>query len=746
MGMCRRRTIAWGGIAAIAPSHASQSAETSKSATHVVLESYPDWWVRKRRAPPGLVVQGAEDLEELNRHMGFLHSLGVPLTLAERRTPAFRFFQDLEAWGSREAAPAVNQLMSPDSPLTRLIGQLIGEVFPSPSGFLDVAIYNATGFSQTKGVRKMSLRLVWPGLLVDADRSLRVRDLLVSRLVAASAEDAALKELEEQLKAANPVNAYRPQVRMPLCDRVAPLPLRGPERRPFNPVGVMRFTYSSEGKMKVEWLCEEADLDPAEWAKIGCLRKEGEANVEPQLTEWRMPSWQPQTSVPPSATRPGRIKVRTTAGSDGPGCGGGLRMRARHQASFERAGTLQVVERTFACTVDEFIAKMDLQLGKASVEPDGAKVWKQPSSQSLTARVAVTRKTDLRSPLPPTVIGRPNQVRSLVVIIAPHTEAPKKCSLNNLAEPKPRPSPSAAFTPKATAGEGGEKAPEAPSSPTEPAIPEGQLFTAAQEFHAVGQGELGLNIGDVVRLLMDPQVGTGQENVSAVEKMNVLEASSWAVPVDNTVQMDTTFNESTMYSIVEGTLPSAAVDHGLSGYDGLEIAFSNTKENVSAVEKMNVLEASSWAVPVDNTVQMDTTFNESTMYSIVEGTLPSAAVDHGLSGYDGLEIAFSNTKEAQQSIIKVDVASKEEFRIFYDLLGPFSWSSDKISEANVDSLHRISDYYHVEIVKAGCEELLLRLPPTGNRLVQAHKHGLNAQYERCVLDLAKKGTKSDLQD
>eukprot|EP00439_Symbiodinium_sp_Y106_P006631 s3550_g1.t1 len=325
------------------------------------------------------------------------------------------------------------------------------KVFPSPTGFLDVAIYNATGFSQTKGVRKMSLRLVWPGLLVDADRSLRVRDLLVSRLVATSSEDAALKELEEQLKAANPVNAWhsvvgdaaycaRAVVRMPLCDRVAPLPLRGPERRPFNPVGVMRFTYSSEGKMKVEWLCEEADLDPAEWAKIGCLRKEGEANVEPQLTEWRMPSWQPQTSVPPSATRPGRIKVRTTAGSDGPGCGGGLRMRARHQAmqassecraksvtislSHLQAGTLQVVERTFACTVDDFIAKMDLQLGKASVDPDGAKVWKQPSSE---ARVLLYSEDKVVK-----VIGRPNQVRSLVVIIAPHTEAPKNSSLNNL--------------------------------------------------------------------------------------------------------------------------------------------------------------------------------------------------------------------------------------------------------------------------------------------------------------------------
>jgi len=102
-----------------------------------------------------------------------------------------------------------------------------------------------------------------------------------------------------------------------------------------------------------------------------------------------------------------------------------------------------------------------------------------------------------------------------------------------------------------------------------------------------------LSVAQQVSIPEWDEVTTQDENVSAVEKMNVLEASSWAVPgrvarcpvhlpptiniVDNTVQMDTTFNESTMYSIVEGTLPSAAVNHGLSGYDGLEIAFSNTK-------------------------------------------------------------------------------------------------------------------------------------------------------------------------
>ncbi|CAE7821290.1 bath-38, partial [Symbiodinium sp. KB8] len=104
----------------------------------------------------------------------------------------------------------------------------------------------------------------------------------------------------------------------------------------------------------------------------------------------------------------------------------------------------------------------------------------------------------------------------------------------------------------------------------------------------------------------------------------------------------------------------------------------------------------------------------------------------------------SNMKEAQKSIIKVEVASKTEFKIFYDLLEPCSWSKDKISKANVDALLAISDYYQVDVVKQGCEQFLLGLPATGDRLLQAHKHGLNKQYQRCIVSIAEAGTKDDL--
>ena len=105
----------------------------------------------------------------------------------------------------------------------------------------------------------------------------------------------------------------------------------------------------------------------------------------------------------------------------------------------------------------------------------------------------------------------------------------------------------------------------------------------------------------------------------------------------------------------------------------------------------------------------------------------------------------SGMKEAQQSIIKVDVASKEEFTIFYELLVPMAWSTDRVTETNVDSLLAISDYYQVGMMKQACEQLLLGLPASGTRLLQAHKHGLKAQYQRCMSDLAKKSTKADLE-
>lgn len=482
-------------------------AETSRSATHLLLENYPDWWVRGRRAPPGLDLQSEAACQELQRHAGMLYSLGIPLTLAERRTPVFRLFQDLEAWGTREVAPPVEDLIGPDTALTRLIGSVIAEVFPGHGGFLDAAVYDASGLSQTKGARKASLRLVWPGLLVDADRAMRVRDLLVNRLASSCAEGGQLAELEAQLKKANPANVWhslvgdaaygsRASVRMPLNDRVAPLPLRGPEKRPFAPVGVLRFSFSTEGKVKTEWLCREEDLDPAEWIKIGSLRQ----NDEAAMTEWSVPAWQGNQNIPPSAARNARVKVRTAAGSDGPGQGGGLRVRgAKPQVQPERAGQLTTVERCFTIPAAELCEKMEQHLGKAGIEPDGALVWKQPNSD---ARIVMYKEDQCIK-----VIGRLNQVRSLVLVVAPYTEAPKGLgvALDGFSvEKAPGRAPSEAFAPLGgySAGAVGDSQDKGET---------GRRHTAAQDFESQGQGELALRQGDIVQVLLDPEAGAGQD-------------------------------------------------------------------------------------------------------------------------------------------------------------------------------------------------------------------------------------------
>ena len=82
---------------------------------------------------------------------------------------------------------------------------------------------------------------------------------------------------------------------------------------------------------------------------------------------------------------------------------------------------------------------------------------------------------------------------------------------------------------------------------------------------------------------------------------------------------------------------------------------------------------------------------------------------------------FQSGERNTASIIKVDVAGKEEFTIFYNLLGPVAWNTDKVTEKNVDTLFAISDYYQVETIKQACEDLLLDLPPTKKTVPKMHQ-------------------------
>lgn len=484
----------------------AHEADNARTASHNVLENYPDWWTRGRRAPVGLQFE-QEELDQLFRHAGTLYGLGIPLTIAERRTPSFRLFQDIEAWGSRDAAVGLEQMIGPDCELARLIGKIMGEVFPGRD-FLDAAVYDATGMSQTKGIKKTSLRLVWPGLVVDSDRAARIRDLLVHKLTAASAAGGPIADLEALLREHSNQNAWhsvfgdaaygsRSSVRMVLSDRVSPLPLRAPEKRPFAPVGVLRFSFI-DGKMKIEWLCSQAELDNSEWLKIGSLRQ-GDGTA---LTEWTAPSGPGGASAPATGLRTGRVKVRTAGGSDG---GGGLRLRpAATKAAPERAGQLLTVERRFLGSVDQFCAKMEEHLGKATVEEDGTYVWKQPGGDARIAMHADDKRVK--------VIGRTNQVRSLVVIVSPFTEAQPTLGATERPAGPPLPdgrAPSAAYAPERP--ETGQVATEestvqsTPSAEVNTEEVNGQTRVAAQDFEAQDESELGLTQGEFVVITHDPE-------------------------------------------------------------------------------------------------------------------------------------------------------------------------------------------------------------------------------------------------
>lgn len=90
------------------------------------------------------------------------------------------------------------------------------------------------------------------------------------------------------------------------------------------------------------------------------------------------------------------------------------------------------------------------------------------------------------------------------------------------------------------------------------------------------------------------EVDSQDQQVNAAERLSVFEASSWAVPArvarcpvhqtasasvngEGGLEMDTDFVASKMYSILEGPVPQAAINSGLAKYDGIEMAFANSK-------------------------------------------------------------------------------------------------------------------------------------------------------------------------
>lgn len=107
----------------------------------------------------------------------------------------------------------------------------------------------------------------------------------------------------------------------------------------------------------------------------------------------------------------------------------------------------------------------------------------------------------------------------------------------------------------------------------------------------------------------------------------------------------------------------------------------------------------------------------------------------------------SGMKEQEQKTIDVTIASKDDFDLFYDLLQPGAGlvGKKKIVEKNVDALLTLAKYYQVSFLQRACEEVLLSLPASVQRLLQAKEHGLARQQSRCIGALAESCTKKDLK-
>jgi len=266
----------------------------------------------------------------------------------------------------------------------------------------------------------------------------------------------------------------------------------------------LRVTFAGESKVqKMEWLCKQEELENSEWIKIGCLRQGDDV----ELTEWTVPTFPGNQPIPTSTTRTGRVKVRTAAGSDG-GAGGGLSLRTRTAKlapSTERAGQLLTVERRFSCEPDEFCSKMEHHLGKPSVEPDGSCVWQQPGGDARIMMFNDDKRVK--------IIGRPNQVRSLVVIVAPFTEAQPtlgsavRSSASGPQMPDGR-LPSEAFAPSGAAS-GGYVDGQTAGGETKRVDLIGKVLLVKQDFEAQGEGELGLLQSESVKVTHDPEGESG---------------------------------------------------------------------------------------------------------------------------------------------------------------------------------------------------------------------------------------------
>lgn len=537
--------------------------------THGVYENYVDWWTTQRQSRPGGSTWKLAISEDNTRDQFFMmvakcESIGLPLTLTERRTAQFKFVQEVDIFGLESECVDPMELLNVEGAFLQLIGKTMQELYPNtPQQFLDVMALDATGRDGKRCVMKTSMRLVWPQIIVDKRRAERIRDYVV--LCFNGTDNEELIRLSERMTTFNKDNTWnnvfhdsiyssRDGLRMPYCDKVSPAPLKKPENRPFKPMGVYRMETGTAG---VAWshTVQPTELEGNEWLTVGSIRQASGT----ELTEWVEPriraeriarSVQSTTpghghstdrspgtvngyndsgrgsggpascsegtvgAAPAIGRDPGRVQVRTRAGSDNY-----TARPRRERPPQQREPEAKTVERQFLGTMEEFRHQLIQQVGGSEAnftvndnqlvfqfetEGDGSKIV----FNQATKRVFVTgQQEQVRTWC--SILGRfVSQVGDAQSTIGGRTAITQR---TNAGGARSTALPSRIFAPSTTGSAAGSTAGRAagtsahqaaaappPASGAPPGTPARVTFRCKQDFEAQGQGELSIRMGDIV--------------------------------------------------------------------------------------------------------------------------------------------------------------------------------------------------------------------------------------------------------
>jgi hypothetical protein len=100
-----------------------------------------------------------------------------------------------------------------------------------------------------------------------------------------------------------------------------------------------------------------------------------------------------------------------------------------------------------------------------------------------------------------------------------------------------------------------------------------------------------------------------------------------------------------------------------------------------------------------------------------------------------LRMITSGMRETESGRVELTGKSKSEFEAVMKFLRPRTARSMRIATENVDFLVKWFDEYEMMDLKNECEEFLMGLPCTTDRLMQAHRFSLRRQYDRCLKEI-----------